>query len=430
MSAKISSPPTPSENNVEIHLHHFNQSVPIPSYLIAIVVGNLVSQRLGPRSSVWSEPGLIKRAAWEFEQVDYILKTAEQLAGPYHFEVYDLLILPPSFPFGGMENPCLTFVTPTLLAGDRSLVYVVAHEIAHSWTGNLVTNQNFEHFWLNEGFTTFLERKIVGKISSNAQSGSEEAVRQFAALEGLKELRATIQALGEQNPLTHLVTDLRGINPDDAFSIVPYEKGHAFLFYLEQLLGGPDVFEPFLRVYIEHFKFKSIKTEQFKQFLIDYFFTNGTIEQNLKLTDIDWKGWLHTPGYPLITPNYDQSLFNVCIELAERWIRVPDTELKNSVDGGFNFDEFKRLSSAQKKMFLIELKERTVNGSGGGLLSSAKLEHLTNLYQIRAELNAEVQCVWIVLGLESHWTDVVNDAIKFVTKIGRVKFIRPIYRYE
>src|SRR5699024_9902863 len=161
--------------------------------------------QLGPRSHVWSEHALIDKSAWEFAQVEHILQTAESIAGPYMFDVYDLLILPPSFPFGGMENPCLTFVTPTLLAGDRSLVNVVAHEIAHSWTGNLVTNQNFEHFWLNEGFTKFLERKIVGKI------GQGEKTRHFSALEGLKELNATIKAMEKTPQLTPLVTDLRGM---------------------------------------------------------------------------------------------------------------------------------------------------------------------------------------------------------------------------
>lgn len=158
MSAKISAEPSPTADGKR--KHQFIQKVPIPSYLIAVVAGQIEHRKLGPRSNVWAVPKLIEKAAWEFAELDHILKTAESLAGPYVFEQYDLLVLPPSFPFGGMENPCLTFVTPTLLAGDRSLVYVAAHEIAHSWTGNLVTNKNFEHFWLNEGFTTFLERKI------------------------------------------------------------------------------------------------------------------------------------------------------------------------------------------------------------------------------------------------------------------------------
>lgn len=158
MSAKISNPPTPGTDSQRVH--HFRQRVPIQSYLIAIAVGDLSSKRIGAKSHVWAEPGVVEKAAWEFAEVDTILATAEHLAGPYEFDIYDILVLPPSFPYGGMENPCLTFATPTILAGDRSQVYVIAHEISHSWTGNLVTNVNFGHFWLNEGFTTFLERKI------------------------------------------------------------------------------------------------------------------------------------------------------------------------------------------------------------------------------------------------------------------------------
>lgn len=161
MSAKIEKPAT--AKGTEAKVHYFNQPIPVPSYLVAIACGDLDGRKLGPRSTVWAERGVVEKAAWEFADLDKILKTAEDLAGPYEWGEYNLLVLPPSFPFGGMENPCMTFVTPTLLAGDRSLVYVVAHEISHSWTGNLVTNANFEHFWLNEGFTTFLERKI-GKL--------------------------------------------------------------------------------------------------------------------------------------------------------------------------------------------------------------------------------------------------------------------------
>ena len=152
-----------------------------------------------------------------------------------NFSVYDILVLPPSFPFGGMENPCLTFATPTLLAGDRSLADVIAHEIAHSWTGNLVTNKNFEHFWLNEGFTVFTERKILGRMKG-------EPARHLSAIMRWKELKYGVDILGHDNPLTALVVDLDGVDPDDAFSVVPYEKGSTFLWYLEELVGGSSKF--------------------------------------------------------------------------------------------------------------------------------------------------------------------------------------------
>lgn len=310
----------------------------------------------------------------------------------------------------------------------------MAHEIAHSWTGNLVTNANFEHFWLNEGFTTFLERKIAGKI------GQGEPTRHFNALEGLKDLKETIKAMGEKNQLTRLVTDLRGVNPDDAFSVVPYEKGHSFLFYLEQLLGGPTVFEPFLRAYIQHYKYQSIKTEDFKRFLVEYF--SKTEEGKKKVAAINWDGWLNTPGLPLVMPQYDTSLLNVSVHLAEKWVQVPEEQIKTgkyvlcyhfvvifthfflNFSGPFNFEEFHALTSGQKKLFLIELDERTE----GKRLSATKLERLTAVYKLREEKNAEVSCVWIVLGLKSHWKGVLDEAKLFVGEIGRMKFIRPIYR--
>ena len=204
----------------------------LQSYLIAIAGGKLESRKIGPRSHVWSEREYVDKAAHDFAETEIMLQKAEDLCGPYVWGIYDILVLPPSFPYGGMENPCLTFATPTLLAGDRSLASVIAHEIAHSWTGNLVTNSNFEHFWLNEGFTVFTERKIGGRMYG-------EPMRHFSAMGGWRSLKYSIDIQGHDNPLTALVVDLDGVDPDDAFSVVPYEKGSTFLWYLEDTVGGP-----------------------------------------------------------------------------------------------------------------------------------------------------------------------------------------------
>lgn len=200
--------------------------------------------------------------------------------------------MPPSFPFGGMENPCLTFVTPTVIAGDKSLVDVVAHEISHSWTGNLVTNANFEHFWLNEGFTVFVEQKIIGRLR-----GAQ--YRDFHALHGLSELKDTIKNQLKNEPeLTKLVVDLSNVGPDDAFSTVPYMKGSTFLRYLEDLFGGPSVFEPFLKKYLDKFKYESILTKDFQRFVYEYF--NESIPE--KLEEVDWDKWLYSEGMPVVIP--------------------------------------------------------------------------------------------------------------------------------
>ena len=204
-------------------------------------------------------------AASDFSDTESMLSAAEELAGPYVWERFDILVLPPFFPWGGMENPCLTFVTPTLLSGDKSNAFVIAHEIAHSWTGNLVTNANMEHFWLNEGFDVFLHRKILGRLNGELARHFDHELHWTNLEEDVTE------NLGPDNPLTALVTNLTGVHPDDAFSWVPYEKGSAFLWTLEEAVGGEDIFQPFLKSHIQHFAFQSIETEDFVSYFRSYF---------------------------------------------------------------------------------------------------------------------------------------------------------------
>ena len=236
----------------------FEQKVPVQSYLIALVVGALESHDLSERCRVWSEPQQIEASAREFGEVEEMLQAAESLLGPYVWGRYDLLVLPPSFPYGGMENPMLTFVTPTLLAGDRSLTSVVIHEITHSWTGNLVTNAGWEHFWLNEGFTVFAERKIYGALKG-------EAMRQAACIGGLDALRSSIDHFGADHKFTRLCPPMdSATDPDDAFSSVPYEKGSNLLYYPEQL--------------VSHFFFLARKREKKKKNTIGMWGGGGRLE--------------------------------------------------------------------------------------------------------------------------------------------------------
>ncbi len=391
--------------------YKFKQTIPIPSYLIAIVVGDLVSKKIGPRSHVWSEKEFIDKSANEFVDTERMIATAESIVGPYVWGVYDLLVLPPSFPYGGMENPCLTFATPTLLAGDRSLVYVVAHEIAHSWTGNLVTNKNFEQFWLNEGFTTFLERKIVGRL------GGGEPLRHFRAIEGWKDMEYAIETRGQNNNLTKLVVDLRGVDPDEAFSCLPYEKGHTFLFYLEEKLGGPKVFEPFLKAYIDKYKYKSIDTNDFKAFLYEYFKDKSNV-----LKEVDWEAWLYSTGMPPITPNYDNSLAEVCTKLANKWITANESDLTKAKT--FRSNDLDSMDASQVKEFLNQLLAKEP------VISKEKVELITQVYGLRSNHNSEIRAVWLRLGLKAHWKGCVDEAIEFVTSQGRMKFVRPIFRFD
>ena len=212
-------------------LYKFNQPIPIPAYLFAIASGDIMSASIGPRSTVWTGPDELSEAKWELEEgTEPFIQAAEKIVYPYAWTTYDVLVLPASFPYGGMENPQTTYATPTIISGDRENVDVIAHELSHSWSGNLVSNASWEHFWLNEGWTTYLERRIQAAIHG-------EPHRDFSAIIGWKALTDSIKLYGEDHEFTKLITDLKGKDPDDAFSSIPYEKGFVFLYHLEKLLG-------------------------------------------------------------------------------------------------------------------------------------------------------------------------------------------------
>ncbi|KAL4656805.1 leukotriene A-4 hydrolase-like [Arapaima gigas] len=366
-------------------VYRFRQTVPIPSYLIAIVVGALECRKIGPRSSVWSEKELVDLAAFEFSETESMLKIAEDLAGPYVWQQYDILVLPPSFPYGGMENPCLTFATPTLL--------VIAHEIAHSWTGNLVTNKTWEHFWcvLNEGHTVYLER-MIGRFLHNEQ------FRQFMAIGGWKELQEAVGTLGAKNPFTNLVINLNGIDPDDSFSSIPYEKGFALLYHLEELMGGPEVFMGFIKSYIQLFAYKSVTTEDWKDYLFTYFKDKVDI-----LNKVDWNAWMHTPGMPPVKPQYDSTLADACIALCQRWKKANEADLAS-----FCPDDVKAFSSHQLIEFLAQLLQEVC----------WETECICFLFSLR----------WLRICLRAKWDEAVSLALKMATEQGRQKFTRPLYR--
>ncbi|KAJ2948302.1 hypothetical protein O0L34_g7539 [Tuta absoluta] len=385
----------------------FHQPVPIPSYLLALAVGVLENRSIGPRTTVWAEKEEIDRSAWEFAHTEDYLQAAERLAGPYVWTQYDLLVLPPSFPYGGMENPCLTFVTPTLLAGDRSQADVIVHEIMHSWTGNLVTNKNFEHFWLNEGFTVFLERKVAASLIADPKEAKKS--RDFHSLLGLQELQ---EAVSEQfrptDPLTNLVPSLSGVHPDDAFSRVPYEKGSLFLRYLEDLVGGPEVFDKFMRSYLQRFARRSLDTNEFKSYLLEYFTGKPA---HAKLSQVDWDKWLHTPGMPPIIPDYDTSMTQAVTKTLE----------KISAKSHFSPDDVKGFSPHQVINLLQELINRPP-------LPVDKLEELGKSYGVADSHNSEIRYRWLRLCCKSKILARLPEVLDFVNSQGRMKYVRPLYR--
>ncbi|KAG8999866.1 hypothetical protein FRB94_005859 [Tulasnella sp. JGI-2019a] len=411
--------------------YKYNQPIAIPSYLIALASGNLVfkpfpkTQHESWTTGVWAEPETIDAAYWEFykDTATYVA-SAEKFVTPYEFGVYELLVLPPAFPYGGMENACLTFLTPTLLAGDRSLVDVVAHEASHSWFGNNVTTADSSHFWLNEGFTTYLERILQGALH-----GAKE--RDFSYIIGKKSLDDALKRYADTPKYQRLVIPYTyGEDPDDAYSTIPYEKGSNFLLYLERLLGGLQVFLPYLKDYVQTFRGKSIRTDDWKEHLFKYFEANGGKEKLDILNTVDFEAWLHGEGLELpATIKYDTSLAQQAYDLAEKWDKSRDTDDPSKLD--FSENDLKPLNSNQTIVFL-----ETLQGLKSPLPAS-HIRYMSKTYTIFDTTgNAEIRSPWYVLALASGAaSDFVKDASEWVvgkgehgTVKGRMKFCRPIFR--
>jgi leukotriene-A4 hydrolase len=410
-----------SSSSSETKIYRFKQPLPISSYLLAIAVGDLVSKDLSPISRVWSEPSTVDAAAFEFAETPKFLQAAESLAGPYRWGRYDLLLLPPSFPYGGMENVNLTFVTPTLLAGDRSLANVVAHEAAHSWTGNLVTNKNWSSFWLNEGNTVWLERRIKGQLEGEAEFEFEMSM-------GWIQLTKTVQQWGESHKYTCLIPDLSdGRDPDDAFSRIPYEKGAAFLTYLERLVGGKEMYVPFFKRYIKKFADQPVTSDDFKSFFLEYFTAQeeqGALAHGV-LQEIDWDTWFYKPGMPPVKLDYDQSLGKKAFDLATKWHTSDILGLGSDGPAGASDKDIEGWSSSQIVAFLDRL---------GELRSMMPMNYRTTRAMARAyplleeTHNSEIRCSWYLLCLKAGDDAIVPKVEEMLHEQGRMKFVRPLYR--
>ncbi len=371
---------------------HFAMPQPVPSYLIALAVGELESRDLSPRSRVWAEPATVGAAAHEFAGVEEMIGAAERLFGPYEWERYDMLVLPPSFPYGGMENPRMTFLTPTLLAGDRSLVDVVAHELAHSWTGNLVTNATMDHFWLNEGFTVWAERRIL-----EALHGEEAAALGWAI--GQSALEDSIARFGADSPMTLLRTHLEGVDPDDVYSSIPYEKGSRFVVALERA-AGRERFDRFMRRYIERFHFTSITTEEFVAFL------EGELPGLASQVDAD--AWLHQPGMPAGAPVFRSSKLEALTALAEGWPAGARPKP----------DEAAAWSANELLLYLQHLPRR---------LDAASCRRLDEQFRLSAQGNYEILVEWLTIAAGSDYEPVFPRVREVLTTVGRMKYLRPLY---
>uniref|UniRef100_A0A7S3RQH5 Peptidase M1 leukotriene A4 hydrolase/aminopeptidase C-terminal domain-containing protein n=2 Tax=Emiliania huxleyi TaxID=2903 RepID=A0A7S3RQH5_EMIHU len=392
----------------------FQQDRPVPSYLVAVAVGELGSKRVGPRTTVWAEPCMVEAVAWEFGETERFIATAEDLTGhAYDWSRYDILCMPPSFPYGGMENPCLTFATPTLLAGDRSLANVICHEVAHGWTGNLVTNHTWEHFWLNEGWTRWLENRVLTRLSPHG-----EELYNFQMQESLTHLEEAVSQFGATSPLTALVPPLDGIDPDDAFSAVPYEKGLALLNHLTSVAGGHAKFETFAKAYIAAYARRTLTSADFRAFFCEWCGKEG-----VDCSGVEWEKWLLEPGMPDRAMqgvyDYPDTLGAKATQLVERWVSCPE--------GQFAAEEYAALPPPLKTHFLESLLARS-HKAGAPLLPLAALQRMDELYQLTDTRNAELRCRWQRVCLCHRAAFIVPEVVDFVATVGRMKFVRPLYR--
>mmetsp|Transcript_6218 Transcript_6218/g.11060 ORF Transcript_6218/g.11060 Transcript_6218/m.11060 type:complete len:694 (+) Transcript_6218:244-2325(+) len=405
--ALMSAVSTGSESTGTRTVFTFRQDVPVSSYLIAIVVGNLESRDLGPRTRVWSEPSVVELAAYEFTETELFLKAAEDLCGDYVWGRYDLLMLPPSFPYGGMECPNLTLVTPTLCSGDRSLFNVIAHEIAHSWSGNLVTNATWADFWINEGMTVFIERRIIAKVYGDRTA----ALKQRA---GWGSLARSVEHLGDCHEFTCLHIKMGDLDPDDCYSTVPYEKGNAFISYLEHVAGGEAAFEPFLKAYILRFQYGTVSFEDLRAFYLHYFTQQGLSQE--KLDTIDWDEWIHKPGMPAYQPKLDTTLIDAVVKVAhEEWIA------KGRVAG--NYDT--KWTSDQKIVLLETFLEALHSDTE---FDTALIDRIDTRYGFSSTRNSEILFKWLLFCLRAGDSRKAPAVAKFLGEQGRMKYVRPLYR--
>ena len=376
--------------------YRFEMPQPIPSYLLAIAAGDLVFEPISERSGVWAEPAMVEKAAAEFADTEKMIEVTEELYGPYRWGRYDMLVLPPSFPYGGMENPRLSFITPTVIVGDKSLVSLIAHELAHSWSGNLVTFATANHGWLNEGVTSYVEARIVEALYGKERADMETVIARNALRETIGDMSDAAQSLAIR-PGVQPAVDAEG-------SEVAYDKGAWFLSFLEQRFGRTE-FDAFLREYFDHFAFQGIDSKTF----IEYAEENLLAKYPGKVTVAELEQWLYEPGIPESAPEITSPRLDAVDTARKAWLDGGDLPATSVTDAW----------TTQEWVHFVEGLPET--------LSTEQLAALDKAYAFTGTANGEVAQRWYPLAVRSGY-DEANEAIAaFLKRVGRRKLIMPTY---
>ncbi|NJM25437.1 MAG: M1 family metallopeptidase, partial [Bacteroidia bacterium] len=377
----------------------FEMKQPIVSYLLALAVGDIAFQKISGRTGVYAEPGMIDQAVWEFADLEKMVSATETLYGPYPWHRYDVIVLPPSFPFGGMENPRLTFATPTIIAGDRSLTSLIAHELAHSWSGNLVTNATWNDFWLNEGFTVYVETRIMEKLYG------KQYAEMLASL-NMQDLLATIAELEADGKSadTKLKLKLDGRNPDEGVTDIAYNKGYFFLRTFEEDYGR-DKFDKFLQAYFDAHQFRSINTETFVQFISGFYQANYGIQLPTQL----FNEWIFTEGLPARHPKPVSSNFADVEEVLMRW----------RISGTLTRADAADWSTHEWLHFIRNLPES---------LTPQQLREIDTVGGFSHTGNAEIIAAWALVAIANKYTDFYPRIESFLVHTGRRKFLMSLYQ--
>jgi leukotriene-A4 hydrolase len=375
--------------------YNFVMDIPVPSYLIALAVGDINFKAIDGRCGVYAEPSVLAKAAAELSDIPAMINAAEKIAGPYFWKRYDVLIQPPSFPIGGMENPKLTFATPTILAGDKSLVSLVAHELAHSWSGNTVTNSSWDDVWLNEGFTTYFERRIMENITDTSYTDMLWEL-------SYQDMMADIKELGDTSADTRLKLNMNNRNPEDAFTNIPYEKGAHFLWLVEKKVGRK-AFDAFMITYFKDNKFKPMNTDMALAYMDDYLWKG---KENLK-KEVDVEQWVFHSGIPNNCPRPRHLRFDGVDACRE--------ELLNT---GESKTDYYKWTTHENLQFIRKLPRD---------LSLEKMKMIEDRFNFTKTKNSEIAFEWYLLSLHTNYNYSLPGMESFLKTVGRKKFVKPLY---